>query len=188
MEGYFRLTMKYYSLTQSSEFKTLVGRFDDLALYDAAKQYAFGKDFNAVFSRQYELEFSSDDKKKKDGSDIFTFFRPVLIVTSKAKALFQSVIPDSVHNLNVLSPNPDHSGIVLEKLLSGAFNKEMSEFDEYPSGLVVYKMVLNAAAIQGVDVFRVAENPLSIYVSEKFVEMSKVRGLKGFEFKGVDAI
>ncbi|MFI7859664.1 imm11 family protein [Pseudomonas promysalinigenes] len=182
------MIMKYYYITQSDEFKTLVGKGGELALYDAAQQYAFGKDSSTVFSRQYELEFNSDDKRKKDGSDVFTFFSPVLVLTSKAKSLLQSIASDSFVDVDVLSPNPDHLGVVVDAKIDGALNKELSEFDEYPNGLVVYKLVLNHQAVQGFDVFRVTENPLSIYVSDRFLEAAKRIGLKGLDFKEVEAV
>lgn len=180
--------MKYYSITQNDDFKTLVGKQGDLALHDAAQQYAFGKDVSAVFSTQYELEFNSDDKRKKDGSDVFTFFRPVLVLTSKARELFKSIAPDSFVDIDVRSPNSDHFGVVVDTKLVGALNRELSEFDEYPNGLVVYKLVLNRPAVQECDVFRVAENPLSIYVSERFLDAAKGGDLKGLDFKEVKVV
>lgn len=180
--------MKYYSISQSDDFKTLVGKREELALHDAAQQYAFGKDASSLFSRHYELEFNSDDKRKKDGSDVFTFFRPVLVLTSKAKELFDSIAPGSFLDIDIRSPNPDHVGVVVDAKLDGALNRELSEFDEYPNGFVVYNLVLNRLAVQECDVFRVAENPLSIYVSEGFLEATKVAGLKGLDFKEVKVV
>jgi len=159
-----------------------------MALHEAAQQYAFGKDTTAVFSRQYELEFNPDDKSKKDGSDVFTFFEPVLVLTSKARGLLKSIAPESVLDIHVRSPNPDHLAVVVYAKLVGAFNRELSEFDEYPNALVVYKLVLNRLALQGCDVFRVAENPLSIYVSDRFLEAAKEVDLKGLDFKEVRAL
>ncbi len=180
--------MKYYYITQGDEFKTLVGKGDELSLHDAAQQYAFGKDPSAVFSRQYELEFNSDDKKKKNGADVFTFFSPVLILTSKAKQLLQSIAPESFADIDIRSPDSDHLGVVIEAKVDGALNRGLSEFDEYPNGFVVYKAVLNQLAVQGHDVFRVAENPLSIYVSGRFLEAAKGVGLKGLDFKEVKTV
>ncbi|GLR36210.1 imm11 family protein [Pseudomonas plecoglossicida] len=182
------MTMKYYSITQDSKFKTLIGRSGDLSLHAAAQQYAFGKASGSIFEWQYELEFNSDDKKKKDGSDVFTFFKPVLILTSRARAVFDSVAPDSIEDINILSPNSDHSGVLVHTVLESAFNRGLSEFDEYPNGLVVYKVALNALAVQGCDVFRVAESPLSVFVSDKFVDAAKDSGLKGLDFKEVRAV
>ncbi|NQD57604.1 hypothetical protein HP546_19915 [Pseudomonas sp. CM25] len=157
-------------------------------MHEAAEQYAFGKDATAVFSRQYELEFNSDDKRKKDGADVFTFFKPVLILTSKARELLKSIAPESFLDIHVRSPNPDHLGVVVDAKLVGAFNRELSEFDEYPNGLVVYKLVLNRLVVQGYDVFRVDENPLSIYVSDRFLEAAEGVDLKGLDFKEVRAL
>ncbi|UBM24386.1 hypothetical protein K8374_18720 [Pseudomonas sp. p1(2021b)] len=180
--------MRYYSVAQDSKFKTLIGEDSSLSLHAAAQQYTFGNDVESLFANQYELEFNSDDKNKKDASDIFTLFKPVLIVTSKAKILFRSVAPSSIEDVSVLSPNSDHSGILVHTVLDGAINRELSEFDEYPNGLVVYRVVLNALAVQGFDVFRVAESPLSIFVSDKFVGAAKDSGLKGLDLREIRVV
>lgn len=54
--------------------------------------------------------------------------------------------------------------------------------------MVVYKVALNALAVQSCDVFRVAESPLSVFVSDKFVDAAKDSGLKGLDFKEVRAV
>ncbi|MEL7937803.1 MULTISPECIES: imm11 family protein [Pseudomonas] len=177
--------MKYYSITQSSKYKTLIDEDLDLKLYHASSEYAFGENASTLTSKTFNLAYNTDDKKKEDRSDIFTYFRPTLIVTSKALEVISSIVPDSFIKIKINSPNTDHHGIVITSAIHDALDKEQAEFDEYPQGLVVYKYALKESKIPNLQIFRLKESPLSIFVSENFVHLAKKQKLVGVDFKEI---
>lgn len=61
--------------------------------------------------------------KKEGWVGCVHIFKPVLILTSRARAVFDSVAPDSIEDINILSPNSDHSGVLVHTVLESAFNR-----------------------------------------------------------------
>lgn len=177
--------MKYYALFQSSKYKTLVDKGEALDFYNAVTDYSFEGDSSALSLKEFDLEFNPDDRRKQDKSDLFASFRPALVVTTKALEVFNVLVPGTFEKIRVNSPNSDHQGILITALVDDALDRELAEFDEYDQGLVVYKYVLKEAALKSVDVFRLKESPISLFVSERFLILAKKNKLLGLEFREI---
>ncbi|AVB18208.1 MULTISPECIES: hypothetical protein [Pseudomonas syringae group] len=169
--------MKYYKITQDDRYKTLIDGDSAKSLQQFATQLAYGK-AELIGNEAFKVKFNEDDNKKKPLSDIYTFFRPILIASERAAEALQCTKKQQAIKLEL--PQEGLVGFFVTQLLENHLNKEKSKYDQGPNGYVVYKMVLQNASIIKHDMFRILESPQTIIASEQVKERILERKLKGF--------
>jgi hypothetical protein len=176
--------MKIYAITQDDKYKTLVGGEQANSLQEFATKLAFKEVGLDSESDLYSVVYNSDDKKKKALSDFYTFFRPVLILSKMAydELFFLRDFPC----LRISSPRADDVAVFVSTVLTKAFDYEKSDYDKGPNGYVVYKPVLKISSDRTEAIFRIAESPQSLFVSQLFKDSVESKGLKGLKFREVE--
>lgn len=169
--------VKYYKITQDDRYKTLIDGDSAKSLQQFAIQLAYGK-AELKGDEVFKVKYNEDDHKKKPLSDIYTFFRPILIASEKAVEALQCTKKQQPLNLEL--PQEGLVGFFVTPLLENHLDKEKSKYDQGPDGYVVYKMVLKNVSTIEYDMFRILESPQTIIVSEQVKERILERKLKGF--------
>ncbi|KPY85809.1 hypothetical protein RA263_27330 [Pseudomonas syringae pv. tagetis] len=169
--------MKYYKITQDDRYKTLIDGDSSNSLQQFAIQLAYGK-VELKGDEAFKVKYNEDDHKKRPLSDIYTFFRPILIASEKAIEALQCT--KKQQPLKLESPQEGLVGFFVTTLLENHLDKEKSKYDQGPNGYVVYKMALKNVSTIKHDMFRILESPQTIIVSEHVKERILERKLKGF--------
>lgn len=168
--------VKYYKITQDDKYKTLIDGDSAKSLQQFAIQLAYGK-ADMKGDETFKVKYNEDDHKKKPLSDIYTFFRPILIASEKAAEALQCT---KQQQLKLELPQEGLVGFFVTPLLENHLDKEKSKYDQGPNGYVVYKMALKNVSTIEHDIFRILESPQTIIVSEQLKERILKRNLKGF--------
>lgn len=176
--------MKIYTITQDDKYKTLVDGEQVESLQELSTKLAFREAKLDPENDFYSVVYNSDDKKKKALSDFYTYFRPVLILSKKAydELVFLQGLP----RFRISSPRADDVAVFVSTVLTKAFDYEKSDYDKGPSGYVVYKPVLKLSPDHTEAIFRIAESPQSLFVSQLFKDSVESKGLKGLKFREVE--
>lgn len=175
--------MKIYSITQDDRYKTLVDADQSEGLQDFATQLAYGETTLVPEKQIFQVVYNSDDIKKSELSDFFTFFRPVLVVSEKAYGALKFL--QGFPRIKLLGPRTGDVAVFITELVSNAFDFEQSDYDRGEGGYVVYKAVLNISESHVREIFRIPENPQVLYVSQVFKDTVEALGLRGIAFKEV---
>ncbi|MFO3664499.1 MULTISPECIES: imm11 family protein [Pseudomonas syringae group genomosp. 2] len=171
--------MKYYKITQDDRYKTLIDGDSAKSLQQFAIELAYGK-VELKGDEVFKVKYNEDDSKKKPLSDIYTFFRPIVIASEKAIEALQCTGEQQPLKLEL--PQEGFLGFFVTPLLENYLDKEKSKYDQGPNGYVVYKMVLKNVSTIKYDMFRILESPQTIIISEQVKERILKRKLKGFTF------
>ncbi len=176
--------MKIYTITQDDKYKKLVDGEQVESLQEFAIKLAFREASLDPESDLYFIAYNPDDEKKKALSDFYTFFRPILVLSKTAydELIFLQKLPC----VRISSPRADDVAVFVSTVLTKAFDYEKSDYDKGPNGYVVYKTVLKLSEDRTEAIFRIAESPHSLFVSQFFKDSIESKGLKGLEFREVE--
>ncbi|MCW3610288.1 hypothetical protein K6Y32_29655 [Burkholderia cenocepacia] len=179
-----RCVSNVYGLGQNEEFQPLVQvDVDGEIAYDksvAVRATALcgrglGEDFDPV-----KLTWGTSHRKKT--SDVHTMLSPFLVFSERALDALATVLRDSGEMLQVEAPIKDMFGFHVTRVIENAVDMDASKFKVYPQATVFNKIFILKSRIEGVDIFRLKENPATVFVSENFRGLVERNKLKGFDF------
>lgn len=151
-----------------------------MGLSRAMKWQPFGENYNEI-----KLEVRPNDQGKKNyGFDFSGALNPFFIVSEKCLSLIGDILTPRGEVLPVItkSKRKKFFGYYPTNSLSGCFDREKSEYREYPNGLMINKVVLLREKIKDEYIFSIDEDISKVFVTNKFKELIKEHDLKGFDF------
>jgi hypothetical protein len=175
--------MNIYTLTESDQYKTLVDEEHVGGLQEFASSLAFNRALLPIQEFVGRVIYNPGDSKKKADSDFYTFFRPVLIASESAIGKLSALA--KLPKINVVTPRKGDTALYVPNVVSGLFNFEQSDYDEGPSGYVVYRTVLNSTVALTEQIFRIPESPMVLFVTQDFKDEVLLNGLKGLVFREI---
>lgn len=172
---------KFYVLVQDDKFKSLLDSPSSLGLYEFSIALAYGEATVDEEAGIYDLVYNTEHKRGKSASDVFTYFRPVIVFSRKVYDGLDYL--KKFPEVRINSPVKSHVAIFIDTSLVGIFDRQRSKYDEWPDGYVVYDLVLRDMDDVTCDIFRVAESPKVVVVSQKFKDDVESMNVKGFSFR-----
>ena len=140
----------------------------------------FGEKYNKI-----SLDLRSNDKGRKNYDfDFSGALNPFLVISDKCLDEIGEILTLRGELLPVItkSKRKQFFGYYPTNSLSGCFDKDKSEYQEYPNGLLIKKVVLFEEKISEDYLFSIEEDISKIFVTEKFKKLVEMTGLKGFDF------
>lgn len=131
----------------------------------------------------FELR-AGDNRKKNYNFDISTFESPFIIISEKAWLELKDILePRGVLlEINTQSKRRKFYGYYpTNSITAKSLNKDLSNFTEYPNGIIVRDIVLDKKYLSDDYLFSI-ENTSLILVTKKFKERVEKAGLLGFDF------
>lgn len=151
-----------------------------MGLSRAMKWQPFGENYSEI-----ELEVRANDQGKKNfGFDFSGALNPFFIVSDKCLNLIGDILTLRGEVLPVVtkSKRKNFFGYYPTNSLSGCFDREKSEYKEYPNGVMINKVVLFREGIKEEYLFSIEEDISKVFVTSKFKELVEKHDLKGFDF------
>ena len=140
----------------------------------------FGKNYNEI-----KLELGSNDYGKKNYRfDISSSLNPFFVISDKCLDSIGNILMSRGELLPVItkSKRKKFFGYYPTNALSGCFDKNNSEYREYPKGLMIEKIVLMKDKISEDYIFSIEEDVSRVFVTEKFKALVEKCDLQGFDF------
>ena len=140
----------------------------------------FGDDYRPI-----KLELGRSDSGKKNYQfDFSGFLGPFLVFSESALTALADILEPRGQLLPVIteSKRKKFFGYYPTNPLSGCFDKEKSDYIEYPNGLNVRKISLIVKNITDEYLFSVEEDMSRIFVTDKFKQRVEDANLLGFDF------
>ena len=146
----------------------------------------FGDDYQPI---RLEL-VRSDSGKKNYQFDFSGFLGPFLVFSESALTALADILEPRGQLLPVIteSKRKKFFGYYPTNPLSGCFDKEKSDYIEYPKGLKIEKTFLIAQNITDDYLFSVEEGMSRVFVTDKFKQRVEDANLLGFDFSTEIAI
>ncbi|WP_321790362.1 imm11 family protein [Burkholderia pyrrocinia] len=176
-----------YGLRQDDAYQALVQVDDDSEIaYDASVAIRATALCGQAFGVEYSpARLSWGTPLRKKDSDFQSMLSPFLIFSKKALDALAPFLQGSGELLPVEAPVDGMTGFHVTRVLEDAVDLEASKFKVYPQATVFNKIVLLESRVEGVDLFRLKEEPATVFVSERFKEAVESSKLKGFDFGDV---
>ena len=177
---------KYYWAQQAGGYRTITeAEKCIISIYDAFNQED-PSHFIEKNKEKFDLQYNPDESDLRVEADIDIGFSPILLLS---EALTESISGLSGFNqlrrVEIHLPREDLLAFYLEDTIPAGLNLELSDYDKYEKGLVVFKHVLNSENLQEKDILRISESPLKIFFSSEFVNIFQKNRFKGADFKEV---
>ena len=140
----------------------------------------FGDDYQPI-----KLELRRNELGKKNYQfDFSGFLNPFLVFSESALTALADILEPRGQLLPVIteSKRKKFYGYYPTNPLSGCFDKEKSDYIEYPNGLNVRKISLIVKNITDEYLFSVEEDMSRIFVTDKFKQRVEDANLLGFDF------
>ena len=140
----------------------------------------FGDKYDKVI-----LEIRSNDYGKKNyGFDFSGALNPFFVISDKCFDSIGNILMPRGELLPVItkSKRKKFFGYYPTNALSGCFDKNNSEYREYPKGLMIEKIVLMKDKISEDYIFSIEEDVSRVFVTEKFKALVEKCDLQGFDF------
>ena len=140
----------------------------------------FGNDYQPI-----KLELRRNELGKKNYQfDFSGFLNPFLVFSESALTALADILEPRGQLLSVIteSKRKKFFGYYPTNPLSGCFDKEKSDYIEYPKGLKIEKTFLIAQNITDDYLFSVEEGMSRVFVTDKFKQRVEDANLLGFDF------
>ena len=173
-----------YGLRQDEEFQPLVQVDDDGEIaYDKSVAIRATALCGQGFGQDYDLvKLTWGALRRKKTSDVHTMLSPFLVFSERALDVLEPVLRDSGEILKIDAPIKDMYGFHVTRVIENAVDMDASKFKVYPQAAVFNKIFLLKSRLEGIDIFRLKESPVTVFVSERFRELVEKNKLKGFDF------
>ena len=142
-------------------------------------------DLNIYEPVKYEL-YAGDNGRKNYQMDISTFTNGLIIFSEKAIEVLKDILEKTGQIVPIVteSKRKKFFGFYPNKNVydDSIINFEKSEYNQYEKGKVFHKIVLNNNYPKNDYIFVLFDEPMIVFVTEKFKELVEKNNLKGFEF------
>jgi hypothetical protein len=134
---------------------------------------------------KYEL-CAGDNGKKNYQMDVSTFSSGIIIFSEKAIDILKDILEKTGQIVPIIteSKRKKFFGFYANKNIydDSIINFEKSEWRQAEKGKIINKVVLNNKYPKEDYLFVVFDEPMTVFVTEKFKELVENNDLKGFEF------
>ena len=140
----------------------------------------FGKEY-----KQITLDLASDEFGRKNYKfDFSGFLGTFFVISQKMLDKMEHVLScrGEVLPVTTRSKRKKFFGYYPTNALSGCLDKDNSEYNEYPKGLIIEKIVLLKNKISDDYLFSIEEDISRVFVTEKFKALVEKFDLQGFDF------
>ncbi len=177
---------KYYWAQQAGGYRRIIEAQEcATSVYDAFNQEDPAH-FIEKYKETFDLQYNPDEPDLPAQADIEVGLSPIIILS---KVLAERISGLSGFNqlrrIELPLPREDLLAFYLQDTIPFGLNLELSDYDKYEKGLVVFEHVLKSENLQEKDIFRISESPLKILFSSEFVNIFHKNGFKGVDFKEV---
>ena len=174
----------YYLKSNVTDFCSFIqcmeGQRSIMGLAMGQKWAPFGDKYDEI---TLELR-ASDHGNKNYKFDFSSALAPFFVISEKCLNLIGDVLNSRGEVLPVItsSKRKKFFGYYPTNVLSGCFDKDKSEYKEYPKGLMIEKIVLSKERIKEDYLFSIEEDISRVFVTDKFKRLVESHNLEGFDF------
>ena len=140
----------------------------------------FGDNYTPITLEQCR----SDTGKKNFQFDFSSMLSPFFVLSETALNALEDILLPRGQVLPVITESKKKKffGYYPINSLSNCFNYELSDYTEYPNGLMIYKPVLISKNISDEYLFSIEEGINWVFVTDKFKQRVEEAGLLAFDF------